>query len=221
MESHRLRCLRKAAAIVSDVMNEIVLLLEPGLTERQVERMVRRLLKKKGAEGHSFRIIIASGKRSSMPHGYATKKKIRKNELVMLDFGAVYKGWKSDITRTVHLGRFTPFQQKVYNLVSSAHMKAVRAVKGGVPVKAIDNIVRKEFKKAGLEKYFRHSTGHGIGRNVHEAPRISVKSNEVLKEGMVITIEPGLYFKKWGGVRIEDMVLVKKDGHEVLTHAMR
>lgn len=202
-------------------MNEIILLVQPGMTEKQVERMIRKLLRKKGAQGHSFRIIVASGKRSSMPHGYATNKKIRKNDIVMLDFGAIYKGWKSDITRTIHLKTFTPFQQKVYNLVLRAHMIAVRSVRAGVKVKVIDKKVRKEFKKAGLEQYFHHSTGHGIGRNVHEPPRISFRSDEVLRAGMVITIEPALYFKEWGGVRIEDMVLVQKDGHEILTHALR
>jgi Xaa-Pro aminopeptidase len=221
MESLRIRCLRKAASIVSDVMNEMILLVQPGMTEKQVERMVRKLLKKRGADGHSFRIIVASGTRSSIPHGYATKKKIRKNEIVMLDFGGVYKGWKSDITRTINLGRFTPFEQKVYNLILKAQSKAIKAVKAGIPVRRIDDIVRKEFKKHGLEKHFLHSTGHGIGRKVHEKPKISVKSDEVLKEGMIVTVEPGLYFKKWGGIRIEDMVLVKKNGHEVLTHAIR
>lgn len=202
-------------------MDEITLLIQPGMTEKQVALMIRRMLRKKGAEGHSFDIIVASGRRSSFPHGYATKKKIRKNEIVMLDFGAVYKGWKSDITRTVHLGKFTGFQKKVYNLVLKAHLKAARAVADGVPVKVIDKKVRSEFKKHGLEKYFCHSTGHGIGRHVHEPPRISFKSDEVLRQGMVVTIEPGLYFKKWGGIRIEDMILVTKDGHEMLTHALR
>lgn len=198
--------------------------IKPGVSEKFIASVIRKKIKELGGEKESFKIIVASGKRSALPHGYSTNKKIHKGEFVIVDFGVLLKEFRSDITRTFAVGAISKKQQKIYEIVKKAQQKAIDAVRDNVPVKNIDKIVRKDFKKHNLEKYFPHSTGHGIKFKVHEKPRISFRSSEVLKSGMVITIEPGLYFKKIKkpfGVRIEDMVLVKKRGGVLLTNAKK
>ena len=241
--------IRIAAEIASHIVDIIPEFLKAGMTEKKVESIIKKHIKLKGGHRESFKIIVASGKRSAMMHGYATKKVIRKNEVVMVDIGVHYDGYCSDITRMFYMNNFggashaapvlnsnAPSKvKKIYNIVKSAQIKAIKKVKDGIPVAKIDMEVRKEFRKYGLEKYFTHSTGHGIGEKVHEEPKISSigafrlrRSNMPhrnghrippvrLKSGQVITIEPGLYFKGKFGIRIEDMVLVKKNGYEILT----
>jgi len=225
--------IKTAARIADEVILLIPQILKPGMTEMHASKEIIKHIKKKGGHKESFRLIIASGKRSAMPHGYATKKVIRKNEIVMIDMGVHYDGYCSDITRMFYMNanvgasHAAPVQnsnapariKKIYNIIKSAQLKAIRMVKAGVAVAKIDKTVRKEFKRYGMEKYFTHSTGHGIGQKVHEDPRISFKSHERLNSGQIITIEPGLYFKNKFGIRIEDMVLVKKNGYEILTKA--
>ena len=228
----RLEKMRIAAEIASHIVDIVPEFLKPGMTEQNVASIIRKHIKKRGGHKESFRMIIASGKRSAMPHGYATKKVIRKNEIVMVDIGVHYDGYCSDITRMYHVGAkcISPIPEsdatnkikKIYNIVKTAQLKAIKMVRSGILVSDIDKAVRKEFKKYGLEKYFTHSTGHGIGKMVHEEPRISHKNTkgEILETGQVITIEPGLYFKDEFGIRIEDMILVKKKGYEILTETI-
>lgn len=216
--------IKLAAKIASRVMDSIFPEIKEGVTEKYISSLIRKKIKELGGERESFKIIIASGKRSALPHGYASHKKIKNGDLVMIDFGVLLKKYRSDITRTFAVGNISKKQKKTYDLVKRAQLKAINEVKAGVPVKKIDEIVRQEFKKFGVEKYFPHSTGHGIGIKVHEKPRISAKSDEVLRKRMVITIEPGLYFKKLKnpfGIRIEDMVLVTKNGGILLTDAKK
>jgi len=226
MPSNRISKIRTAARIADEVILSVPDFLRAGMTELQVASRIKKHIKKKGGHKESFRLIIASGKRSAMPHGYATNKVIRKNEIVMIDMGVHYDGYCSDITRMFWVGDNVETRliasppasnapnriKKIYNIIKSAQLKAIKMIRAGIPAAKIDKAVRKEFKRFGMEKYFTHSTGHGIGRKVHEDPRISIKSPERLKSGQIITIEPGLYFKNKFGIRIEDMVLVKKEG---------
>ncbi len=234
MPKEKLPRIRTAARIADEVISLVPDLIKRGMTEHRAALEIKKHIKKRGGHRESFRIIVASGKRSAMPHGYATKKVIRKNDIVMIDIGVHYDGYCSDITRMFFVGAeqcsaltMSPapnLMKKIYNIIRSAQSKAIKMVKAGVAVADIDKAVRKEFKRYGMEKYFTHSTGHGIGKKVHEQPRISSIGAGGhlpvrLKSGQVITIEPGLYFKNKFGIRIEDMVLVNKNGHEILTKA--
>jgi Xaa-Pro aminopeptidase len=228
--------IKKAAQIADIVLEQFPDVLKPGLSEKQVASTIRKIIRVYGGQKESFRTIVASGSRSSMVHGYATEKKIRAGEPVIVDFGVVYNGYCSDITRTFivpfaksqrHSGVYNNNYGKAYLMVKAAQAKAIGLVRAGAKAASIDNAVRKVFKRHGVEKFFPHSTGHGICRQVHEQPRISYKSDETLREGMIITIEPGLYFGKNTrlagsrpfGIRIEDMVLVTKTGCRLLTKA--
>ncbi|MEG3070472.1 MAG: M24 family metallopeptidase [Candidatus Syntrophopropionicum ammoniitolerans] len=160
---------------------------------------------------------MASGVRSALPHGVASSKTIAGGELVTFDFGAVYQGYHSDITRTVVVDSFNQRQQEIYQIVLAAQMNGVAAVKAGATAAEVDYAARSVIEEKGYGKYFGHSTGHGLGLNIHENPRLSIKDKTILTPGMVVTIEPGIYIEDWGGVRIEDTVLVEKSGCRVLT----
>lgn len=221
MDQKQARNIRAAADIASQVVAEVSQFIRPGMRECDVARFIRKKIRMSGADGESFKTIVAAGKRSAMPHGYATRNRIRRRDIVMVDCGVKYKGVCSDITRMIFLGPIDKKVMGIYRIVKSAQKKALRLVRAGVSVGKIDLAVRKEFRRHGLEKYFPHSTGHGICEFVHEEPKISHKKSDILEAGMVITIEPGLYFpkrKKPFGIRIEDMVMVKKGGYEILTH---
>jgi len=187
-----------------------------GQTEKEVADWIKSQLSRFGAHP-AFRIIVASGKRSAKPHGFATNKKIGKGELVVVDFGALYKGYRSDITRTFVTGKPTPRQRKILGIVREAQKRAIRAVRAGKEGQEVDKAARDYITQKGFGKYFLHSTGHGIGKKVHEAPKLSRKNQHLLKAGQVITVEPGIYIKGWGGVRFEDMLEVTKTGGKILT----
>jgi Xaa-Pro aminopeptidase len=206
----------KAIKIADSVLASLDI--REGQSEKEIAIKIKDLLKKFGALP-AFRIIVASGKRSAKPHGFATAKKIRKADLVVIDFGALYNGFRSDITRTVIVGKSSALQRKIYRIVHQAAERAIKRVKDGIPCCDVDKAARDFIEKKGFGKYFIHSTGHGIKRKVHEAPKISKNNRRKLKQGMVITIEPGIYIKGWGGIRIEDMVLVTKSGCKVLTRS--
>lgn len=208
----------KAAQIVDQILARLEV--KDGLSEKAVAQQIKSLLKSYGARP-AFRIIVASGKRSAIPHGFATDKKISCGEFVVIDFGALYNGYRSDITRTIIVGEATTKQKKIYQIVKEAQKKGIKAVRAGRVCQEVDRAVRDYIEKKGYGKCFFHSTGHGIRRKVHEAPKISPRNKRRLKEGTVITIEPGIYLKGWGGVRIEDMFLVTKRGCKVLTKAKK
>jgi Xaa-Pro aminopeptidase len=165
----------------------------------------------------SFPIIVASGPNSANPHHISSKRKIVANDVILMDLGCVYKGYCSDLTRTFFLGKTNDLQRKVYALVKRAYGRAMRALKKGVKASSIDNAAREVISNAGFADKFIHTTGHGVGIDIHEPPRLSAKDNTVLKNGMIVTVEPGVYIKGRFGVRIEDTVLINKKGKRVLT----
>jgi len=206
----------KAVKIADHVLAR--LRVRAGQREKEIARQIRELLRGFAARP-SFRIIVASGKRSARPHGFASDKMIRKGDLVVIDFGALYNGYRSDMTRTFVVGKPSLKQRKIYRVVREAQKRAIKAVRAGQACSEIDRAARQYIEDQGFGEYFIHSTGHGIGRRVHQAPKISKRNRHRLKKGMVITIEPGIYIRGWGGVRIEDMVLVTRSGCRLLTRA--
>ncbi|HKE07401.1 MAG TPA: M24 family metallopeptidase, partial [Candidatus Acidoferrum sp.] len=178
-------------------------------------------MKMRGANGPSFETIVASGARGALPHARPTAKKLRKNELVVLDLGAILGHYCSDMTRTVHLGRASKRVQGWYRSVQTAQQAAVAAVKAGVTCGEVDAAAREVLNKDGLDRYFVHSTGHGLGLEVHEDPRVARDQAVRLEADHVITIEPGMYMKGVGGIRIEDDVVVQQGSREVLTRVTR
>jgi Xaa-Pro aminopeptidase len=196
-----------------DFMKKVV---KPGLTERQAALKLERFVKSHGAE-FSFAPIIASGPNSCYPHARATDRVIRNNEVVLLDFGIDLNGYKSDLTRNFFLGRIAPHVKQVFNAVTLAQREAISLIKPGICTALIDAQARKVLRRFGLAKYFGHSLGHGVGLDIHEAPRLSSHSTGILETGMIVTVEPGVYFPNQFGIRIEDMVLVTNEGCEVLS----
>jgi len=192
-----------------------------GKREREVAAKVEYVMKMEGAEKPAFDTIIASGYRSALPHGVASDKRIEKGDLVVMDLGALYKHYNSDITRTIVVGSPNEKQKEIYEIVLEAQKKAVEAARPGMTAKELDSVARKIIEEYGYGDNFIHSLGHGIGLQVHEWPRISQYDETVLKEGMVVTIEPGIYIPKFGGVRIEDTVVITKNGAKRLTKTDR
>ncbi|MFH2011185.1 MAG: aminopeptidase P family protein [Pseudomonadota bacterium] len=216
-EDYELKLIKEAIRIASESYLEILGRIKIGVEEREIALETEHLMRKKGAEKVSFDTIVASGKRSALPHGIATSKKIKKGEFVVIDFGARYQGYYSDETQTLVVGKPTTKQKKIYQIVKEAQERAFEAIKPGVSGKKVDSTARDYINKAGFGKYFGHGTGHGVGLAVHEMPHISPLGRGIIEEGMVFTIEPGIYIPKWGGVRIEDMVRVTSNGYERLT----
>jgi len=209
--------IKKAVRIADKAFSEILKILKPGIKEKDVALEIEYTMRIMGAENVSFETIVASGQRSAMPHGRASDKKLRKGDFVTLDFGCLYQGYASDITRTLVLGKATERQKKIYNIVLAAQKMACRAVKPGLPCSRLDNVAREMIMKAGYGDNFGHGLGHGIGLIVHDKPVLSPQSTDVLDTGMVVTIEPGIYISNWGGVRIEDDVLVTSNGGQILS----
>jgi Xaa-Pro aminopeptidase len=211
--------MRRAAALGCRLFEGVLTNLSAGETENEIALVMELEARRAGAEAMSFETIVASGKRSALPHGRASKAKLPHRGFVTLDFGVVLDGYCSDMTRTVHMGKATAREWDVYHSVLEAQQAGVAAVVPGARCGDVDEAARSVLRKAKLDKWFTHSTGHGVGLEIHEGPRIAAKQEQVLEPGMVITIEPGVYLPDEFGVRIEDMVLVKERGHEVLTKA--
>ncbi len=208
--------IKSAIKISEKVFNEILNIIKPGISEIEVAAEISYLHKKFGAEKDAFDIIVASGWRSALPHGVASEKKLKRGELVVLDFGCVYNGYHSDITRTIALGKISSEKRKIYQIVLDAQTKAIESARAGLKASELDSIARDYIKQKGYGKFFGHSLGHGIGTEIHTLPRIAPKSEYVLQRGNVITIEPGIYIPEIGGVRIEDDVLINSTS-EILT----
>ena len=232
-DADELARMRQSARLISDVWSAAVRLIKPGSSELAVAADLERRMKLQGASGPSFETIVASGPRSAWPHARPTPKLLRKNELVVLDQGAIMRDYCSDMTRTVFLGRSSSavrigvragVRSKVrslYNAVLHAQEAAIAAIRPGVSAASVDAAARNVYKRSGLERYFTHSTGHGLGLEIHEMPRLGRGEETLLEAGMVVTVEPGLYVERLGGIRIEDEVLVTAHGAEVLTSACR
>ena len=216
-DAGEIRLIKKAATISSKSFQEALDNIEVGAEERKVALLLEFQIRKNGAEAVPFPIIVASGKRGALPHGLASRKKIGRGEFVTIDFGAVYRGYCSDETCTIMVGKPTARQKRVYQTVKDAHDKAINAIRPGVRACQVDLAARKTIERAGLGKYFKHGTGHGVGLAVHEEPRIAPEQDVVAEAGMVFTIEPGVYVPGWGGVRVEDTVRVTRHGCEPLS----
>lgn len=216
-DASELAQMEKAAALGCSLFESLLPRMESGMTEAALAAELEYQARRQGAEGMSFETIVASGVRSAMPHGRATEARLPRKGFVTLDFGVILKGYCSDMTRTVHLGPAQREERVAYEAVLEAQQAAVNIVRPGVTCGAVDEAARSVLRKAGLGKYFSHSTGHGVGLEIHEQPRIAAGQETPLAAGMVITIEPGVYLPGRFGIRIEDMVAVTEKGHRVLT----
>ncbi|MGB7729150.1 MAG: Xaa-Pro peptidase family protein [Candidatus Acidiferrum sp.] len=220
-DAQELSVMRKAAILAGEVVEGAIKLLKPGVREIEIGAEIEYQMKKRGASGPSFETIVAFGERAALPHARPTSKRLRKNELVVLDLGVILGHYCSDITRTVHVGRASRRTREWYRAVLDANLAATAAVSAGTTAGEVDAAAREVLKKSGLEAYFVHSTGHGLGLEVHEAPRLARGQSIRLEAGNVITIEPGVYIQGVGGIRIEDDVAVGVRGSEVLTRVTR
>lgn len=216
-----LALIRKGAAITAKAFDYICSIIKPGLSERELGLDLEMYLKRRGAEEKSFNFIVASGERGAMPHGIASARNMKSGELVTIDYGAVFDGYATDMTRTVALGEPGKKNREIYTVVQEAQRTAAEAVRPGIAAREVDGIARRIIEKAGYSQYFGHGLGHGVGLDTHEQPVLSPRSDTILKPGMVITVEPGIYIGGFGGVRIEDMLVVTANGAEVLTEAAR
>ncbi len=213
--------IKTAIKITEKALADALKFIRPGATESFIAKHLFQRVKTYGGDGFSFRPIVASGSRSALPHGRASNKKLMRGETVVVDFGVKYKGFCSDMTRTFVVGTPSKKQKRIYKILLMAQKKAILAVKAGIPAKIVDKAARDHIQSHGLGKYFIHSTGHGIAKKVHEAPKISKRNGNMLKSGTVVTIEPGIYLKGWGGMRVEDMLLITRSGGELLTKFSR
>jgi Xaa-Pro aminopeptidase len=212
-----LALIRTAINISSNAFLHIIEMLREGALEGEIAREMEFFMKTNGAEALGFDIIVASGKRSALPHGRASGKRVEKGDFILIDFGSRFEGYHSDQTRTLVCGKPSSEQEKVYQVVKEAHDKAIELIRPGIPIHEVDEAARGHIRKCGYGEYFGHGLGHGIGLAVHEDPFVNSENKGLVQEGMVFTVEPGIYIPDWGGVRIEDMVRVTPKGAEILT----
>jgi Xaa-Pro aminopeptidase len=211
--------LAKAEAIGDAAFSYILDRIKPGITEAEIALELEFYMKRQGASRLSFDTIAASGPNSSMPHAQVTNRRVEKGDFVTMDFGCVYQGYCSDMTRTVAVGTPTEEMKKVYQIVLDANLRAMDSIREGVRCSEIDAVARDYIRDCGYGAYFGHGLGHGVGLDIHEEPRFSPKCDVITRENMVITDEPGIYLPGRFGVRIEDLVVVKKDGFETLSRS--
>lgn len=209
--------IKKAQKIAEDAFNHILKFIKPGVTEKEIALQLDFYMLSHGAEALSFETIAVTGAKTSMPHGVPDGTVVKKGDFVTMDFGAVYKGYHSDMTRTVAVGEVSAEQRKVYEIVLQAQLKALEALKCGVSCKEADSAARDVIENAGYGEYFGHGTGHGVGIEIHENPNLSPRSKSVLRVNNVVTVEPGIYLPGKFGVRIEDMARITRKGCENLT----
>jgi len=218
-ESEELEILRQAADIGSEVFSELLSQLRAGVSESTVANWIVTALRQKGAEKESFDPIAVSGPNAALPHGRPGERLLQAGDMLTLDFGGFCQGYASDMTRTVAIGEASQQLRDLYAKLLDAQQYGVEQVRAGIRCAELDRLVRERLRKYDLDQYFAHGTGHGLGLEVHESPSVSSRSEWVLQEGMVITVEPGVYIPGWGGIRIEDSVIVKSSGCEVITKA--
>ncbi len=216
-DENEVEVIRKAAGIADKAFDYMLKFIKPKMSERKVGLELEFTMKKLGAKDLSFPSIVASGVRSSLPHGQATNKILHNGDFLTLDFGCIFEDYCSDMTRTVVIGEPNDKMIEVYTTVLEAQKRALKTIKAGIKAGIVDDAARSYITEKGYGKYFGHSVGHGVGREIHEAPRVGPKSETVLKQGMIITDEPGIYIPDFGGVRIEDLILVTDSGSEVLS----
>jgi Xaa-Pro aminopeptidase len=213
--------IRGAGKITVEVFEKVLGEVRPGVSESELSAEIEYLMRKKGAEGAAFETIVASGPRAALPHARASCKLLKENEFVIFDLGAILSDYAADMTRTVYLGEPSRRVRSLYNAVLEAQEKALRSVLPGVRAGDVDAVVRRALASRGLARFFTHSTGHGVGMNTHEMPRLARGEKARLQVGHVVTVEPGIYLEGLGGIRIEDTLLVGPAGPEVLTPARK
>lgn len=215
-DENELEIIRQAAKLADEGFMYIINFIKPGMKETEVALELEFFMRKKGATGASFDFIVASGKRSSMPHGVASDKVIELGDFVTIDFGCVYNGYCSDMTRTIVVGKASEKQKEIYNIVLEAQLKVIEHAKANISGIELDNIARQYIIEKGYGDKFGHGLGHGIGLDVHELPNVNSLGTNILKPNMVISDEPGIYIEDFGGVRIEDLLILTEDGCEVI-----
>ncbi|MFA1821564.1 M24 family metallopeptidase [Virgibacillus oceani] len=220
-DQDELEIMKKAAEIADNAFEHIQSFIKPGVKEIDISNELEFFMRKQGAASSSFDIIVASGFRSALPHGVASEKEIQSGELVTMDYGALYHGYCSDITRTVAVGEINDELKNIYDTVLEAQIRGVEGICPGISGKEADALTRDYIKEKGYGDYFGHSTGHGLGMEVHEGPSLSFRSDKKLQTGMVVTVEPGIYVPQVGGCRIEDDVIVTEKGNERLTFSSK
>ncbi|MFA5410307.1 MAG: aminopeptidase P family protein [Candidatus Omnitrophota bacterium] len=212
--------IKKAARITIAALEFIKGFIAPGIKEIEVAAELERFIRYHGADAAAFEIIVASGPNSSFPHHITSARKIRNNEAVLIDIGADYLGYKSDLTRVFFLGKMNTLSKRIYAIIKEAQSRAIRKIKPGSPVNEVDRAARQYITERGYGGFFSHNTGHGIGLEVHEAPHISGRENKVFKEGMVLSVEPAIYLPGKFGIRIEDMVVVTRKGTQLISGSL-
>lgn len=209
--------MQKAADMVNPALDAAVQAIRPGITEKELAAVLEEAMARAGAEGVAFETHVVFGAKAALPHGSTGDQVLQPGQVVLMDFGALYKGYRSDITRTLCCGEWPPEMAKVYDIVLAANLAGIAAVKPGVTLGDVDRAARKVIEDAGYGPYFIHRTGHGVGLDIHEEPYVVAGNQKVLEPGHVVTIEPGIYLPGVGGVRIEDDVVVTETGCRVLT----
>lgn len=220
-DDFEIECIKKAQAIAETAFNKIIEFIRPGITERQIALELDRIMLEEGAESISFDTIVLSGKNTSMPHGTPSDKKICSGEFVLMDFGAVYNGYHSDMTRTICVGEPSDEMKKIYNIVLKAQLAAIDYAKAGITGSMLDACARDIISDEGYGDFFGHALGHSVGLEIHEFPIASPHSKAILKKNNIITIEPGIYIAGKFGVRIEDFVILNENSCENLTKSAK
>lgn len=216
-----IRSMKAAAAAGDRAFKKLLPLIRKSMTELELARMLENICAGLGSEKPAFDTIVLFGERSALPHGRPGKRKLRKGDFILIDFGCTVNGFRSDMTRTVVFGKASEEQRTVYDIVLRAQRRACKAARAGMLCRELDDAARSVISENGYGKYFGHGTGHGVGLRIHEKPRVGKTSDATLLENSVVTIEPGIYIPDVGGVRIEDMVVLKKNGAAALTHSTR
>jgi len=220
-EAGEIELIKKSAAITDTAYEHVARTIKPGITEKQVAWEMEKYLRESGSQALPFEIIVASGPRAALPHAKPSERIIENGDPVVIDMGARFEGYASDLTRTICAGKANVTFKKVYNTVLEAQTTAMGIISEGIPGKQADSVARKIIEKAGYAEAFGHSLGHGVGLAEHELPRLGPNSEDTLTEGMVFTVEPGIYLSGWGGVRIEDTVVMEKGKARPITKAVK
>jgi len=216
-----LAIMREAAVLADRTFSHILTKIRPGVTERELDLQMEMFMRENGATSSSFDTIVASGERSALPHGVASSRVLQGNEFITFDFGALLNGYCSDVTRTVVLGEASDRHREVYGIVLEAQLNALDKIRPGMTGREADALTRDIISSYGYGDNYGHSTGHGLGMEVHESPRLSKLSDDILKPGMVVTVEPGIYIPGFGGVRIEDDIVITETGIEIITSSTK